>query len=72
MALAEVCGINSVVDFSYSRENKIDDEIEGYTKNFTNNLQLAVPPFVNVSVRENMQCHALLYAYPVRDDTIIK
>jgi len=51
MALAEVCGINSVVDFSYSRENKIDDEIERYTKNFTNNLQLAVPPFVNVSIR---------------------
>ncbi|GAB1866905.1 Proteasome subunit beta [Camponotus japonicus] len=48
MALAEVCGINSFADFGYSREkDKIAGEIEAYTKNFSNNLHLAVPPFIN-------------------------
>jgi len=52
MALADVCGINPSVDFGYSREeDKIAGQIEAYTKNFTNNLQLAVPPFVNVSAQ---------------------
>ncbi|XP_072765171.1 proteasome subunit beta type-5 [Anoplolepis gracilipes] len=48
MALAEVCGIESFADFGYSRENeKITREIEAYTRNFNNNLHLAVPPFIN-------------------------
>lgn len=48
MALAEVCGIKSFVDFPLSREK--DDygrEIEAYTKNFINCSQLSVPPFAN-------------------------
>jgi len=52
MALADVCAINPSVDFGYSREeDKIAGQIEAYTKNFTNNLKLAVPPFVNVSAQ---------------------
>lgn len=52
MALAEVCGINSLVNnnFNYAKEkNKFSGEIEAYTGNFTNNLQLSMPPFTNVS-----------------------
>ncbi|XP_032689086.1 proteasome subunit beta type-5 [Odontomachus brunneus] len=48
MALSEVCGINSFIDFSFSQEkDKFAGEIEAYTKNFSNNLQLSVPPFFN-------------------------
>ncbi|XP_015602055.1 proteasome subunit beta type-5 [Cephus cinctus] len=48
MALAELCGINSIVDFKRLNENApFSSEIEAYSRNFSNNLQLAVPPFTN-------------------------
>ncbi|XP_014488439.1 PREDICTED: proteasome subunit beta type-5 [Dinoponera quadriceps] len=48
MALAEVCSINSLIDFNFSQDkDKFSGEIEGYTENFSNNLRLSVPPFVN-------------------------
>ncbi|KAK2579686.1 hypothetical protein KPH14_011035 [Odynerus spinipes] len=48
MALAEVCGINSYADFNLSHEkDKLPGEIEGCTRNFVNNVQLAVPPYIN-------------------------
>lgn len=51
MALAEVCGLNSYVDFNFLQEkDKLPGEIEKYTRNFTNNVQLAVPPYINVSI----------------------
>lgn len=51
MALAEVCGLNSYVDFNSLQEtDKLPGEIERYTRNFTNNVQLAVPPYINVSI----------------------
>lgn len=50
MALAEVCGLNSFVDFDNSREkNYFSQEIESYSKNFTNNALLAAPPYLDVS-----------------------
>ena len=48
MALAEVCGLNSFVNFKKSSENE-DVECEIDVANFCNNLQLAVPPYANVS-----------------------
>ncbi|XP_015524643.1 proteasome subunit beta type-5 [Neodiprion pinetum] len=48
MALAEVCGVNSYLDFNLPRNNdNFQGEIEAYSKNFSNNLNLAMPPFAN-------------------------
>lgn len=50
MALAEVCGLNSFVDFNITGEKDcLSQEFETYTGNFINNAQLAVPPYTNVS-----------------------
>lgn len=50
MALAEVCGLNSFVDFNVSREeDNYSRQVEKYSGNFINNVQLAVPPYINVS-----------------------
>lgn len=50
MALAEVCGLNSFVDFNATRERDYySQDIEAYSRNFINNAQLAVPPYINVS-----------------------
>ncbi|XP_071864594.1 proteasome beta5 subunit [Bombus fervidus] len=48
MALAEVCGLNSFVDFNVSREeDNYSRQVETYSRNFINNVQLAVPPYIN-------------------------
>ncbi|XP_003694700.1 proteasome subunit beta type-5 [Apis florea] len=48
MALAEICGLKSFVDFNTSHEEDYYlREIEGYSKNFINNAQLAIPPYIN-------------------------
>ncbi|XP_033329750.1 proteasome beta5 subunit [Megalopta genalis] len=48
MALAEVCGLKSFVDFNAVREkDNFSREIEAYSGNFINNVQLAVPPYIN-------------------------
>ncbi|XP_066603037.1 proteasome subunit beta type-5 [Prorops nasuta] len=48
MALADVCGLNNFADFSNTRvKNELFGEIDMYSKNFENNLQLAVPPYIN-------------------------
>ncbi|XP_076175394.1 proteasome beta5 subunit [Ptiloglossa arizonensis] len=48
MALAEVCGLNSFVDFNITGEKDcLSQEFETYTGNFINNAQLAVPPYTN-------------------------
>ncbi|KAI4483889.1 hypothetical protein M0802_013227 [Mischocyttarus mexicanus] len=48
MALAEICGLSSYDDFNFSQEkDKLPGEIERYTRNFLNNVQLAVPPYIN-------------------------
>ncbi|XP_076628363.1 proteasome beta5 subunit [Colletes latitarsis] len=48
MALAEVCGLNSFIDYNTSHDKDVfSREIELYKGNFINNLQLAVPPYVN-------------------------
>lgn len=48
MALAEICGLNSYVDFNATNEKDYyKRDIEGCARNFVNNLQLAVPPYIN-------------------------
>ncbi|XP_076296420.1 proteasome beta5 subunit [Lasioglossum baleicum] len=48
MALAEVCGLKSFVDFNATREkDDFSREIEAYSRNFINNTQLALPPYIN-------------------------
>ncbi|XP_076659671.1 proteasome beta5 subunit [Halictus rubicundus] len=48
MALAEVCGLKSFVDFNATREkDNFSREIEAYSRNFINNTQLALPPYIN-------------------------
>lgn len=55
MALAEVCDLKSFVDFNNSREEDYYlREIQGYSKNFINNAQLAIPPYINVSKLYNL------------------
>lgn len=55
MALVEICGLNSYLDFDLSRNNvNSQREIESYSKNFINNLDLAVPPFANVRIERNL------------------
>ncbi|XP_034945832.1 proteasome subunit beta type-5 [Chelonus insularis] len=45
MALAEVCGINSIVNFNHSKEyDLLNNGIPNYVHNFTNNVSLAMPP----------------------------
>ncbi|KAF3430387.1 hypothetical protein E2986_10025 [Frieseomelitta varia] len=52
MALAEVCGLNSFVDFNVSRnEDNYTQEIQAYSRNFINNAQLAVPPYMNPAAK---------------------
>ncbi|XP_011309100.1 proteasome subunit beta type-5 [Fopius arisanus] len=48
MALAEVCGLNNYVNFtSFDDKNQLQNEIDSYSRNFGNNLSLAVPPYAN-------------------------
>ncbi|XP_003700810.1 proteasome beta5 subunit [Megachile rotundata] len=48
MALAEVCGLDKFVNFNAVREkDQFSQEIEAYSRNFVNNAQLAVPPYLN-------------------------
>ncbi|XP_043275813.1 proteasome subunit beta type-5 [Venturia canescens] len=50
MALVDVCGINSIVNFNSQRLNgEIEDEIESYSRNFSNNLNLSIQPGFNTS-----------------------
>lgn len=47
MALAEICGLNNF-DL-LNKETLFESDISRFSKNFTNNVELAVPPFYNVS-----------------------
>jgi hypothetical protein len=50
MALQGLCGYDTRTSFnSLKRDKENESEIEHYSKNFVNNLELAVPPFPNVS-----------------------
>lgn len=48
MALAEICGINQRNPLF--EEANIQSDIVKYSNNFINNLDLALPPFPNVSI----------------------
>lgn len=57
MALAGVCGFNMHDDFSRNREpNEFSDASE-YCRNISNNLELALPPFANVSIFYFLKIH---------------
>lgn len=47
MALAEVCGYKELSPMS--RDNILETQVVNYSKNFLNNMDLALPPFPNVS-----------------------
>jgi hypothetical protein len=50
MALEALCGFDTHINFgSLKQELKCDSEVEYYSRNFSNNLELAVPPFADVS-----------------------
>jgi hypothetical protein len=50
MALQGLCGYEARMSFnSLKRDQESESEIEHYSKNFVNNLELALPPFPNVS-----------------------
>jgi hypothetical protein len=50
MALEGLCGYDTRMSFSsLKRDLECDSEVEQYSKNFVNNLELAMPPFPNVS-----------------------
>lgn len=54
MALADICGINKIVNFNKADESdKLDHEIDQYSHNFFNNMSLARALFVNVSIKMN-------------------
>lgn len=48
MALAGVLGINTRDNFGRKNEPEFPLDVEGFTGNIHNNLQLALPPFANV------------------------
>lgn len=52
MALAEVCGINSIINFNKNRETDGINDYDNFS-NFINNAELAVPPYPNVSTIKN-------------------
>jgi hypothetical protein len=50
MALQELCGYDTRMSFSSLKPDlESESEVEHYSKNFVNNLELALPPFPNVS-----------------------
>lgn len=52
MALLDVCGINSIVNFNSPQvKDDLENEVETYSRNFSNNLSLAVQPAFHVSYR---------------------
>ncbi|KAJ4428962.1 hypothetical protein ANN_25958 [Periplaneta americana] len=54
MALESLCGIDSRKSFGFNnRDLSYEDEYEQYSRNFANNLELAVPPFRTFSTDEN-------------------
>ena len=50
MALAGLCGINMHDAFTRKSEPGLFSDADSYCGNITNNLELAVPPFANVSI----------------------
>lgn len=51
MALAELCGYQDQPRLA--RDNVFSSEIVNYSKNFLNNMDLALPPFANVSYKSS-------------------
>lgn len=50
MALADVCGINKICNFTKTDESEnLDHEIHQYSQNLYNNMELARVPFADVS-----------------------
>jgi hypothetical protein len=50
MALEALCGFDTRMSFSSLKKDlQYDAEVEHYTRNFSNNLELSVPPFPDVS-----------------------
>lgn len=52
MALADICGMQNF-DFRH-QENLYANDVFKFGDNFTNNLELAVPPFSNVSIYDSV------------------
>lgn len=48
MALAELCGLDEFNTFG--KDDAFQTEVVSYSKNFMNNMDLALPPFANVSI----------------------
>lgn len=50
MALEALCGFNTRMSFSSLKKDiECDADVEDYSRNFYNNLELSVPPFPDVS-----------------------
>lgn len=49
MALADICGLNSVMKRNDFSLNAMQEEMQINSGNIENNYQLAMPPFANVS-----------------------
>lgn len=70
MALAGVLGLNSRDNFGRKTEPEDPLDVESFSGNIHNNLQLALPPFANVSfVLKNAKTTARLYALSFRSDS---
>ena len=55
MALQELCGLDNAVKNNFLKNDlDVDSEVLNYSRNFSNNFELAVPPFSNVST---FYCH---------------
>lgn len=49
MALADICGLDSVMKRNDFSLNALQEEVQCNSGNIENNYQLAMPPFANVS-----------------------
>lgn len=49
MALEAVCGIDKMIDFNHrlGEKDEFSKDIVNYSRNFLNNLDIALPPFAN-------------------------
>jgi hypothetical protein len=50
MALAGICGYSLNEDFSRKQEPENFSDVSKYCRNLSNNVELSLPPFSNVSI----------------------
>lgn len=57
MALIDFCRLDEKINLKpVDSLASVNNDVMGYTQNFLNSAQLALPPFANVSCKVNVEC----------------